>query len=78
MIWEQLVSAKYKVIVRNSVIFFHDILLFVSSILYLVKAQPKAITLEDDEDDDVNMNEDDVIVGTSTTCLRQRVTQPHV
>ncbi len=49
----------------NSVIFFHDILLFVSSILYLVKAQPKAITLEDDEDDDVNMDEDDVIPPSS-------------
>lgn len=66
MIWEQLVSAKYNVIVMNDVIYFHNNLIFVSSILYLIKAQPKVFTLEDDdEDDDGNMNEDDVIPPSS-------------
>ena len=62
VIWEQLVSAKYNEIVINGVIFFHNNLIFVSSILYLIKGQPKVFTLEDDgEDDDGNMDEDDII-----------------
>ena len=47
-------------------IYFHNNLIFVSSILYLIKAQPKVFTLEDDnEDDDGNMDDDDFIPPSS-------------
>lgn len=66
MIWDQLVSAKYNVIVMNGVMYFHNNLIFVSSFLYLIKAQPKVFTLKDDnKDDDGNMDEDDVIPPSS-------------